>query len=159
MPVLRYRRSPCRMLVLTALFPATVQVVGAADSLPTSSPASPPANGVNGGEGNAQGVSILSGGIGSDDQEEMRRSAKSFNVHVLFATRQGAYLADIPFTVTDQKGKQVAAAVSEGPWLYLKLPPGTYQITANRHGASQSRQVKVASGAAPVSVNFLFADQ
>lgn len=110
-------------------------------------------------ESNAAGIGILSGGVGQDSQEEMRHSARSYNVHVLFATQQGAYLADIPFTVTDHSGKQVAAAVSDGPWLYLKLPPGTYQINAKHHGASQSRQVKVVSGAAPVTVNFLFPDQ
>jgi hypothetical protein len=111
------------------------------------------------GEISSGGIGILSGGVGQDGQEEMLRAAKSYNVHVLFATRQGAYLADIPFTVTDRKGQQVAAATSDGPWLYLKLPPGSYQLSAQLHGASQSRKVKVGAGAAPVSVNFLFPDQ
>jgi hypothetical protein len=114
---------------------------------------------VGNGEAGVSGIGILSGGIGQDGQEEMLRVAKTYNVHVLFATRQGAYLADIPFTVTDQKGNQVAAAMSDGPWLYLKLPPGSYQISAQLHGASQSRKVKVGAGGAPISVNFLFPDQ
>lgn len=111
------------------------------------------------GEAGVGGIGILSGGVGQDGQEEMQRVGKAYNVHVLFATRQGAYLADIPFTVTDQKGNQVAAATSDGPWLYLKLPPGSYQISAQLHGASQSRKVKVGAGGTPLSVSFLFPDQ
>ncbi|HEX5394426.1 MAG TPA: hypothetical protein VFW68_14170 [Rhodocyclaceae bacterium] len=144
---------------LALMFMCPVSAVMAADS-DSAMPAAPSSQSSAGnGEVSAIGVSILSGGVGLDGQEEMRRAAKSYNVHVLFASRQGAYLADIPFTVTDHKGRQVAASTSEGPWLYLKLPPGSYQISASLHGASQMRKVKVGVGAAPMSVNFLFPDQ
>lgn len=141
------RGIPAVALILwLAVQTATAAHVTAAPSSP--SPKAP-----------VEGISILSGGIGQEEQEEMRRAAKGYNVHVLFATQQGAYLADVSFTVTDNKGRQLAASVSEGPRLYLNLPAGAYQISATRHGASQSRQVKVPSNGTPVSVTFLFPDQ
>lgn len=103
-------------------------------------------------------VQVWSGGVGQEAQEEMRRAAATYNLHVLFATRQGAYLAGIAYSISDQRGKQLAAGTSEGPWLYAKLPPGRYQITAEVNGMRQSRDIQVASGHRPVRVDFRFAD-
>ncbi len=103
----------------------------------------------NTGEHNARGasgdnISWLSGGIGDEARDEMRRSASSYNVHLVFSTRTGAYLADVPFSVA-RNGQEVYSGVSDGPLLYLKLKPGSYRISATIDGATQARDIKVAA--------------
>lgn len=85
----------------------------------------------------------LSGGIGDESRDEMQQSAAAYNVHMLFTDRKGEYLADIPVTIATRKGQLLYSAVSEGPMLYLKLPPGSYLISAEIDGAWQKRNVQL----------------
>lgn len=100
-------------------------------------------------------VTWMSGGIGDDARDEMRKAAPNYNVHLLFSARAGNYLADIPFKVSAGNGKEIYAGVSEGPLLYLKLQPGAYQIAAQLDGAWQSRRVQVRSSGAPLKLSFV----
>lgn len=96
-----------------------------------------------------EAVSWMSGGIGDDARDEMRKAKAGYNVHLLFIDRHGNYLADIPFSVAWRDGRKIHSGISEGPLLYLKLPPGAYQIAAEIDGAWQTRRVQaVASGPA-----------
>lgn len=90
----------------------------------------------------------LSGGVGDEALDAMRQAAAAYNVHITFSTRDGAYLADIPFTVTRQGGDTVYFGVSEGPLLYLRLEPGSYRITAELDGVRQTRDVRIDQGVA-----------
>ena len=100
-------------------------------------------------------VTWMSGGIGDDARDEMRKAAPNYNVHLLFSARAGNYLADIPFTVSSGKGEKIYAGVSEGPMLYLKLQPGSYQIAAQIDGAWQTRRVQVPRSGAPARISFI----
>lgn len=116
-----------------------------------------PGNRSGGAESAAEGVAVLSGGVGLEAQDEMRRAAGAYNLHVLFANPQGAYLAGVAFSVSDPQGRQLVSGTSDGPWLYVKLPPGRYQVTAESHGIRQSRDIQVTSSK-PVRLDFRFAD-
>ena len=98
--------------------------------------------------------SWLSGGVGEDSRDEMRRAASAYNVHLLFHTTGGAYLASVPFSVATANGQEIYSGVSDGPMLYLKLKPGTYQISAEIDGTRQTRRVSVGSGA-PARLSFV----
>lgn len=100
-------------------------------------------------------VSWMSGGIGDDARDEMRKAAPNYNVHLLFSARAGNYLADIPFKVSTGNGQEIYTGVSEGPLLYLKLQPGSYQIAAQIDGAWQSKRVQVPRSGAPARISFI----
>lgn len=85
----------------------------------------------------------LSGGIGDESRVEMQQSAAEYNVHLMFTNRQGEFLADIPVTIATRSGQVLYSGISDGPLLYLKLPPGIYQIAAEIDGAWQKRRVQV----------------
>lgn len=102
-----------------------------------------------------EAVTWMSGGIGDDARDEMRKAAPNYNVHLLFSARAGNYLADIPFKVSAGNGQEIYSGVSEGPLLYLKLKPGSYRIAAQIDGEWQSKRVQVARSGAPARMSFI----
>lgn len=100
-------------------------------------------------------IAWLSGGIGEEGRETMHAAARDYNVHVLFSSRQGAYLADIPFRVLTAAGKEVKSGTSDGPMLYLRLPAGNFKVSAEVDGTWQTRSVRVLPKGQPVSLIFL----
>jgi hypothetical protein len=101
----------------------------------------------------------MSGGVGDEARDEMRKVAASYSVHVVFSDAQGAYLAGIPFAVTKLNGRDMYSGTSTGPLLYLKLPPGSYQIAAKFDGTWHNKPVQAGTGDAPTRVSFVSVGQ
>jgi hypothetical protein len=97
----------------------------------------------------------MSGGVSHEARDEMRKAAATYNVHLMFSNRQGSYLADIPFTVSKLNGRELYTGVSEGPLLYLNLPPGTYQIAVQLDGVWQNRRIRARTSGGPVKASFV----
>ncbi|MGV0949637.1 MAG: hypothetical protein ACOYB3_03125 [Azonexus sp.] len=97
----------------------------------------------------------MSGGVSYEARDEMRRAAAAYNVHLMFSNRQGSYLADIPFTVSKPNGRELYSGVSEGPLLYLKLPPGSYQIAVQLDGVWQNRRIRAGTSGNPAKASFV----
>ena len=102
-------------------------------------------------------VTFISGGIGDEWQQSMEALRAQYNLHLLFAqTGTGAYFANIPVQITDGSGRKVLDAISQGPFLYARLTPGQYTVTASYLGQAQSRVTQVpATGG--IDVNFFWA--
>lgn len=100
-------------------------------------------------------VAWVSGEIGDEARDEMRRSALAYSVHLTFSDRQGVYLAGIPFTVTRLNGRELYSGVSAGPLLYLKLPPGSYMIAAKFDGAWHNKKIRAGTIEHPARVSFV----
>lgn len=98
--------------------------------------------------------SWMSGGIGDDARREMRKAAGAYNLHLVFSGRDGNYLASIPFSVR-QNGREVFSGITEGPLLYLRLPPGTYQVSAEIDGIWQNKRIQVSPGTRPAKMIFV----
>ncbi len=100
----------------------------------------------------------VSGGVSEEAREEMRKVAGAYNVHLVFSSQSGSYLADIPFTVARLaagKRQEILSAVSDGPFLYLKLPPGSYEIAAKIAGVWQSQRIQVGAPGSSRRVSFV----
>lgn len=90
------------------------------------------------------GVSYMSGGVGEDERAAMRAVASDYNVALVFAdTASGAYLADVAVDIRNASGATMLKAVSEGPWLYARLPVGRYKVSARVGGTVLARTVAV----------------
>src|SRR4051812_43335966 len=84
-------------------------------------------------------VTFISGGVGEYSEAQMRSRASEYNLHLLFAAKDGHYLAQVPVTIMDSRGREVVNTVSEGPYLMASLPPGAYHIKAEYDGKTLSR--------------------
>jgi hypothetical protein len=97
------------------------------------------------------GVTFLSGGIGADEEVEIRRAATDFGLQLEFTEVErgdshGKWTADIEVVV--KAGNQtLLRAKSDGPLMLIKLRPGAYFVEAARGTARQVRRVEVRAGA------------
>jgi hypothetical protein len=86
------------------------------------------------------GIPYVSTGVGYDS----RINLPPYSVRLVFATRSGAYLADIDLEITPASGGKPIKIHSQGPWLSVDLPPGKYGVkasTSKGHVLSQSFRV------------------
>ncbi|KAI3603167.1 hypothetical protein D8I24_2990 (plasmid) [Cupriavidus necator H850] len=90
------------------------------------------------------GIDYVSGGIGVDQVAAMRGIAGRFNVHMHFVSESdGSSLSDVTVTLFDARRELVLLVMSEGPLLYLRLPPGDYRALVRSAGAIECRSVRV----------------
>jgi len=93
------------------------------------------------------GVRYLMGGVGSDERESMEILAADYNVKFVFAERSGDYIADVSVVIDDLHGKSLAHVVTNGPWLYLMLSPGSYRVKATYAAKTMEiQELKVPQG-------------
>ncbi len=88
-------------------------------------------------------VSFVTGGIGSDEAAAFRAAAARYNLRLTLAAVSGEFFAGVKVSLRDAQGKSVVDAVSDGPYLFLNVPPGKYQVTADNEGQVQTRNAVV----------------
>ena len=93
----------------------------------------------------AQNVKFASGGVSDDSAERMAALGKEFNLKLLFAARDGHYLADVAVSISGAGNRKVLDTVSEGPFLFAQLSPGKYVINATYAGTVQTRSTTIAA--------------
>lgn len=114
----------------------------AANDYPLPSTSLPPAQ--------SQGqVEFLSGGIGADESDAIKKEAVSWPLLLELAQAgnpRAEYISDVPVTISDESGKIVLDTVAEGPFLLVKLPPGKYSVEATYQSIKLYRQLDIRKG-------------
>ena len=88
----------------------------------------------------SQGFPYAFGGVSSNEREAMEERAKEYNLKLVLAEKNGPYISGVTVTLSSVKEGEILAVATEGPWFYIRLPAGTYDITANFKG--QTKRVK-----------------
>lgn len=73
----------------------------------------------------------MSGGVGLEERHQMLKQAPSYDLDLSFADHTGNYLSDVDVTITDEHGNQLVDTTSAGPWFYIELPSGKYDVKAS----------------------------
>ena len=74
---------------------------------------------------------FISGGIGDGDTERLMAVKSQYNLRLTFVEKStGAYLSDVKVEVLNAKKQIVISTVSTGPFLFAKLPKGSYTVNA-----------------------------
>jgi hypothetical protein len=126
-----------RRIVLTSL--CAVLMVGAAISVQASDLLGPREQMTN------SGIMYMTGGVGIESRAMMEMAYDKYNLKVVVASSSGAYLADAMITIKDAAGKQVLKTMTDGPWLLVKLPKGSYRVTASLEGRQKTERVSVST--------------
>jgi hypothetical protein len=100
-------------------------------------------------------ASYISGGVTGDERDAMKPLAKDYNLRMAFALSVGNYVADVKINVQNAKGKTVLDVVSDGPWLYAKLPAGKYKVIAEYEGKAVTKSATISANKG-ASLNFVW---
>jgi hypothetical protein len=93
----------------------------------------------------APGVTFICGGVGLDEQQQMKALASHHDLMLTFALGTGEYLADVDVRIRDSRGVTVLDTRCGGPIMLVNLPAGgTWRVTAEVNG--QPRQATVITG-------------
>jgi hypothetical protein len=94
------------------------------------------------------GASAVSGGVSVNARDNLRSQTPPHNIKMVFSLNTGNYVSDVQVKVTDKSGKVVLDELSNGPWLYAKLPAGSYTATATYNGKPVTQKFTVAASGA-----------
>jgi hypothetical protein len=93
--------------------------------------------------GHDHGIPYVTGGVGQDEATALRRLAPSYSMRATFTSVTGEYLSGVAVQVSRSDGSTVFTAVSQGPYLFARLPSGHYRVVARFNGVERSRDVYV----------------
>ncbi|WER48920.1 carboxypeptidase regulatory-like domain-containing protein [Cupriavidus sp. WKF15] len=103
------------------------------------------------------GISYVSGGIGIDEAAAMRGAAKQFNVRMHFVdSADSSALSDVTVTLFNARREIVLLVLSEGPYLYMNLPRGTYRALIRYGGVIVSQSITVTGSGAGIDLLLRF---
>jgi len=88
-----------------------------------------------------QGYPYLTGGVGTDERIALEERAKGFNVKLVFAESAGSFISAVKLEIVGAKNKPIVSLSTTGPWFYIQLPSGIYNVKATFAG-----QTKEANG-------------
>lgn len=92
-------------------------------------------------------VTYLCGGVGDEETAFMKQEARSYDLMLTFAARNGAYLADVDVDIKDARGNDVLQTACDAPILLVDLPrSGTYRVRAEAAGYELNKTVRVNAG-------------
>jgi hypothetical protein len=92
--------------------------------------------------GHDRGIAYVTGGVGQDEANALRRISSGYTMRATFTTRSGEYLSGVDVQVS-RSGTVVFAARTEGPYLFAQIPPGHYRVTATFDGVTRTRDLYV----------------
>ncbi|PPE74330.1 hypothetical protein C3942_09895 [Solimonas fluminis] len=99
----------------------------------------------------AGGLRYVTGGIGTDSAAALRAQRGDYPLAITFGLRDGGrnqFTAGVTAAIEDAAGRQLLSVVTEGPYLYVDLPPGDYLLkaAAPQLGPAQQRRFQLRPG-------------
>jgi hypothetical protein len=94
-----------------------------------------------------QGVPFVHGGASQEERTALHARRKGYSLWVVTtATKSGAYLADVRVVIRDAQQNTAFNRRLDGPWLFIDLPAGRYEIEATFRGETQERNTTIHAG-------------
>jgi hypothetical protein len=62
---------------------------------------------------------------------------------VILSHKDGHYLGGAALAIRDQAGKTVLKIDAKGPWIFARLPSGTYTVDAKAGGTTRSSRIVI----------------
>jgi hypothetical protein len=89
-------------------------------------------------------ILCVSGGVGETERARLKDQSEQFSFWLITAARKtGAYLSGANVGILDaQSHKVIATCAMDGPWLFVNLPSGHFEIeTRYRENTDQPEQI------------------
>ena len=77
-------------------------------------------------------------------EEDFLKRKKKYSLKLIFSNERGEYLSEVTVTIFGQKGESILTTVSNGPWFFINLPSGMYDLEVSfRKKSKRISQVKI----------------
>lgn len=90
----------------------------------------------------SNGINFIVGGISDDERSELV-ARRDFSLLVKTAAKAGNYLSDVNVKIVTAKGAPVFETTMNGPWLLVRLAPGTYTLNASYNGVNKTQKISI----------------
>ena len=97
-------------------------------------------------------IEFVTGGIGDEERTSMEAVQNNYNLHVISAGVDGAFVGNMHLTLLDNKNAHILET-DIGPLFYAKLPNGNYIVEGTHNNQTKSEKITVAAGK-PNKVHF-----
>jgi hypothetical protein len=92
-------------------------------------------------------VTYVTGGIGSDEAQMMRDESANYPLTLELAAAAGGprdeYISNADVRILDSQGSLVLDTRTEGPFMLVRLPAGTYAVDVEWNGVHKQKVVEV----------------
>lgn len=89
------------------------------------------------------GIKYVSGGIGDEEMAQLKSIGQEYNLHLLVSAKTGEYITGADVRIAGADGKEILSVQGAGPYVFAKLPAGSYKIEAKWNGVTQKANVKL----------------
>ena len=73
-------------------------------------------------------ITFMSGGLNEQGRAILEGMGRKYSLKVIFSNERGEYLSDVTVRILGQRGEPILTTVSNGPWFFINLPSGTYDL-------------------------------
>ena len=109
-------------------------------------------------QGTENNIKYISGGIGTDERTAMKGMSDHYNLKLVFASNEGAFLSNVKVIIQDANNRMIIDKESNGPWFFVDLPKGQYQVTASHDGKKETQKLAVEKASYTVIFNWKIND-
>ncbi len=102
---------------------------------------------------------VWTGGVAETGEEAVRQREDNYSLKLIFSNRSAEYLADVGVNITDSKGGNAVAVMTDGPILLAALPAGRYTVTSDYQGHVIKKNVRIGRGLKSIDVQFPVRDE
>ena len=89
-------------------------------------------------------LQYVSGGIGENEADSMRRAAPSYPLELMFSqSKAGNFIADVDLRIQAHDGLPLLMTTTAGPIVLARLPQGRYRVEARFDGRTLRRDVEI----------------
>jgi hypothetical protein len=94
-------------------------------------------------------VSYVTGGVTYESQPAFKQARGDYPLNIEIYQKSGGkseFTSDADVKVINRSGDTVLAAKADGPYVFAKVPPGTYRVEASLNGKTAKSTVTVGKG-------------
>lgn len=88
-------------------------------------------------------VRWVTGGVGQQERQQIQTMAKDFNLSLLFSSTEGHFFGSTKVLITDSASNTVMDSQAKGPYFFVDLPKGDYQVAATMFEQTQTKSLSM----------------
>ncbi len=103
----------------------------------------------------AGGIGYINGGIGDEETRQVHAQAGNYNLHIMLSDPKGEYISNVHVRVLGGEAAVLDVA-DAGPYLYAKLPQGSYTLETTSPGQPPKQEAITIGATGTVKKHILY---